>query len=132
MEYEGSLSFSQIMPLATILSQMNPMHILMSYFRRSILILFSHLRLCLPSVHFPSGFQTTFLFEFSLRITCPNHLIFLDFVIIMIPDESITYEALPCVIFSGVCFFLIKEARISRYFSFVNVLTLGSLNERFI
>jgi hypothetical protein len=49
---------------------------------RSILILFSHLRLGFPNGLFPSGFPTNTLYtplSNTIRATCPAHLIRLDF-----------------------------------------------------
>ena len=50
---------------------------------RSILILFTHLSLGLPSGLFPSGFATKTLYttlSSPIRSTCPAHLILLDFI----------------------------------------------------
>ena len=67
------------LPLVPILSQFDPVHT--SW--RSILILFSHLRLGLPSGLFPSGFPNKALYTLLLspiRATCPAHFILLDFI----------------------------------------------------
>jgi hypothetical protein len=58
---------------------------------RSILILFTHLRLGLPSGLFPSGFHTNILYAFLLspiRTTCSAHLIVLDLIILIILGEE--------------------------------------------
>jgi hypothetical protein len=52
-------------PLVPILSQMKPVHTTPSYLR-SILILYTHPRLCLPSGLFPSGFHINILYAFLL------------------------------------------------------------------
>ena len=59
--------------------------------RRSILILFFHLRLGLPSGLFPSSFPTKTLYTpllSTLRAICPAHLIFLDLIIRKIFGEE--------------------------------------------
>ena len=58
---------------------------------RYILILSSHLRLALPSALFPSGFRIKTLYELFLspiRNTCPNHLILLDLITLIMFDED--------------------------------------------
>jgi hypothetical protein len=54
----------------------------------SILILFTHLRLCLPSGIFPIGIP-----PLPIRATCPAHLILLDLIILIYLAESTSYEA---------------------------------------
>jgi hypothetical protein len=50
-------------PLVPILSHIDPVHTIPSYLR-SILVLFTHLRLGLPSGLFSSGFPTNILYAF--------------------------------------------------------------------
>jgi hypothetical protein len=78
-------------PLVRILSQINPVQTIPSY-PRSILILFAHLRLGLPSSKFPSGFPANILrIDIPLRhirFTCPAYLILRDLSILIILREE--------------------------------------------
>jgi len=71
----------KLTPPVSILDQPNPVHIPTSW--RSILILSTHLRLCLPSGLFPSDFSTKTLhnpLSSPILATCPAHLILLDLI----------------------------------------------------
>jgi hypothetical protein len=73
-------------PLVPILSQFEPVNTIPSYLR-SILILSTHLRLCLPSRLFSSGFPTNILVS-PILPTCPAHLILLDLIILIMYGEE--------------------------------------------
>ena len=66
-------------PPVPILSQLHPVPKTPFHFLKIILILSSHLRLCLPSGLFPSGFPTKILctpLPYPIRATCPAHHIY--------------------------------------------------------
>jgi hypothetical protein len=68
--------------LIPILSQLNPGHTI-PFYRRSILILSTHLRLGRPSGLFPSGIPLL-----PIRATCPTCIILLDLIILIILGEE--------------------------------------------
>jgi hypothetical protein len=57
-------------PLIPILSQMDTIHYLSPYLSKSILILFSHLRLGISSGLFPLGFLTKIFYIFYTFFVC--------------------------------------------------------------
>ena len=70
-------------PTVPILGQPNPVHYPHPTSWRFILILFTHLRLGLPSGLFPPGFPTKTPYtplSSPIRATCPVYLILLDFI----------------------------------------------------
>jgi hypothetical protein len=72
-----------------VLSQIDPVHYPTSW--RSIVILYSHLHLGLPSGLFPSGFPTKTLYTLHLSpicATCPTHFILLYFITQTIQGEE--------------------------------------------
>jgi hypothetical protein len=75
-------------PLVPILNYINIVHTTSSCLR-SILILSTHLRFCVPSGLFPSGFPPISYMHssFSIRATCPDHLILLGLIILIILGE---------------------------------------------
>jgi hypothetical protein len=78
-------------PLFPVLKQMNPVHIFHPIFLRSIIILFSHLRVGLTSSLFLSGSLTITLYTiliYSIRATFPPHFIFLDLITLIIVCEG--------------------------------------------
>jgi hypothetical protein len=89
MEPEGSIPCSQEPSTGPHPEpyQSNPHHPILSVLR-SILILFTHLRLGLRSGLFPSSFPTNILYSSSIRAACPAHLILLDLIILIILGEE--------------------------------------------
>jgi len=70
-------------PPVPTLSHINPVHTPHPTSWTSILILFSHLHLGLPSYLFPSDFPTITLYtplHFHICATCPDHLILLNLI----------------------------------------------------
>jgi hypothetical protein len=95
---------------------------------RSILLLYSYLRLGLPSGLFPSGFHTKPSIHSTspIRATCPTHLILLDFVTSTILGE---YRSIS----SSLCTFLYSHVTSSMlgpnvllYTIFSNTISLRS------
>jgi hypothetical protein len=73
------------------LSHLNPLHNPQPISPRSVLIPSSHLRLGFQSGLIPLGFPTKILDNFlcsHLRGTCPNHLISLDLICLMILGDE--------------------------------------------
>jgi hypothetical protein len=92
MEPEGSIPNSQELSACSYPEpdQSSPHHP-HSISQRSIQILFTHLRLGLPSGLFPCGFPTNNLYAFLfflIRATWPSHLIPLDLIILIILGEE--------------------------------------------
>ena len=90
-------------PPVPILRWIDPVHVSHPTSWRSILILYSHLSLGLPSCLFPSAFPTKILHTpplVPIRATCPAHLILLDFITRTILGEQ--YRSLS----SSLCSFL--------------------------
>jgi hypothetical protein len=91
MESEGSLPCSQEPSTGPYTEpDIDPVHTTPSYLR-SILILYAHLHLGLPSGLFPSGFPTNILHAFlfyPIHATCPAHLILLNLIILFTPGEE--------------------------------------------
>jgi hypothetical protein len=94
MEPAGSLPGHKRPPLVPILSHMNSVHTPTLYLR-SILLLSSHVYLCLSSSPFPSRFLIKILYAFhisSMHSTCTTYLILLDFITLIFGEVS-NYKA---------------------------------------
>ena len=87
-------------PPVSILGQPNPVHISTSHLLVIHPILSTHLRLGVPSGHFPSGFPTKTLYtplSSPICATCPDHLILLDFITRTILGEQYkSFSSLLC------------------------------------
>ena len=117
-------------PPVHVLSQLDPVHTPYPTSWRSILILFSHLCLGLPSGHFPSDFPTRTLYETLLSpicSTCPAHPILLHFVprTILVEDYRSLSSSLRSFLHSLVTTSLLgPNILLNSLFS--NILSLGS------
>jgi hypothetical protein len=83
--------------------QSRPYYPILSLFT-SILILYTDLRLGLPSGLYPSGFPTNTLYAFLLSpilATCPAHIILLNLIILINLAKSTSYEAPYYAVFSN-------------------------------
>jgi hypothetical protein len=79
----------KILPLVPISSQTNQVHTLTILFlSRTILILSSHLCLCVPSGIFPSGLPTKTLYALLSHAACPTHHILHDLIILKTSGEE--------------------------------------------
>jgi hypothetical protein len=100
MEPAASLSCSQELVLASILSQMTQVHTKHPISVRSILMFFSHLRLGLPSCIFPSRFPTKPPYAClvcSMHATSVANFILFDLIILIIqPGEHICVNISLC------------------------------------
>ena len=77
-------------PIILFLSRINPVLVLIPVSSRSILILFSHLRLGLPKGLFPVGLPVKILKALllsSILATCPANFILLDLITIILGER---------------------------------------------